>query len=273
MRLIHYSLIYAAVIITLLVSCQNNTKDQAGSEVDALSGDDSEWVSMFNGKNLDGWTPKIVGHKAGVNWKNTFQVEDGVLKVNYAEYDTFAGEFGHLFYKRPFSKYRLKLEYRFTGDQIEGGAGWAYRNNGIMFHSQSAASMGLDQAFPVSLEYQFLGGDGTGKPRTSGCLCTPGLNVIVADTLNSTHCIPNAGPTIDGDEWVQAELYVDGSQMMHHIINGDTVMTYRHPTVGGGHLPELYPFDEGTIIDQGYIALQSETAPTEFRNIKIQNLE
>lgn len=255
----------------LLMNCSGENSSEASNADSEKQAE--KWVSIFNGKDLTGWTPKIVGHEAGENWKNTFIVEDGVLKVNYAEYDTFPGSFGHLFYEKPYSRYKMRLEYRFTGDQVNGGAAWAYRNNGIMFHAQSAASMELDQAFPVCLEFQFLGADTTGNARSTGCLCTPGTNVTVNDTLNTTHCIANHGPTIAGDDWVKAELYVDGSKIIHHIINGDTVFTYSNPVIGGGHLPENYVLEEGTIIDQGFIALQSETAPTEFRNIEVMELQ
>lgn len=250
----------------IIISCQPANSDQTEQKEDT-------WTSMFNGENLDGWTPKIAGFPAGENWKNTFVVEDGLLKVNYTEYDTFQGEFGHLFYETPFSRYRMRLEYRFVGDQPKGGAGWAFRNNGIMFHSQSVESMGQDQAFPVSLEFQFLGGDGSGNERTTGCLCTPGLHVTVADTLERSHCIPNDGPTIDGDGWVIAELYADGGEEIHHIINGDTVFSYSNPVVGGQYLPEGYEMAEGTKVTGGYIALQGETAPIHFRKIEIQELE
>jgi hypothetical protein len=41
----------------------------------------------------------------------------------------FNGEFGHLFYKEPFSYYRLVAEYRFVGSQVSGGPAWAMRNS------------------------------------------------------------------------------------------------------------------------------------------------
>ncbi len=236
-------------------------------------GQEPGWVSLFNGKDLDGWFPKLAGYEFMEDPYNTFRVEDGVLKVSYAEYDTFRGEFGHLFYKKAFSHYRLRLEYRFVGEQVAGGPGWAYRNNGIMFHAQPGGSMEVDQRFPVSLEFQLLGGDGSGNPRPSGNVCTPGTNVYIADTLAGQHCIQSSGPTIEGDEWVQAELYVDRDRIIHHIIKGDTVLTYSRPEIGGRSLPEDYPAEEGTPVDVGYIALQAETTPTEFRKIEIMVLD
>ena len=115
------------------------------------------WETMFNGKDLTGWTPKIRYAAAGENAKNTFRVVDEKLVVSYDQYDTFNEQFGHLFYNKKFSYYRIKLQYRFTGEQAKDGPGWAYRNSGIMIHGQSPESIGKDQDFPVSIEVQLLG--------------------------------------------------------------------------------------------------------------------
>ena len=86
-----------------------------------------EWLQLFNGRDLEGWTPKIAGHELGDNYARTFRVEDGVLRVSYDGYTEFGGRFGHLFYKQAFSDYRLRVEYRFTGEQVRGGPGWGWR--------------------------------------------------------------------------------------------------------------------------------------------------
>ena len=123
---------------------------------------EEKWVSLFNGKNLDGWTVKIKGFEAGENFGDTFGVENGVMKVGYSKYENFEGKFGHIFYKKSYSHYRLRLEYRFLGEQVPGGPGWALRNSGIMLHCQDPKSMGKDQNFPVSIEVQLLGGPKAG---------------------------------------------------------------------------------------------------------------
>lgn len=121
---------------------------------------EGEWIQLFNGKDLTGWTPKIRYHEAGENWGDTFRVEDGVLKVSYDKYDQFDSKFGHLFYNEPFSHYIIRVEYRFVGEQCPGGPGWALRNSGIMVHGESPKTMGKDQDFPASIEVQLLGGTG-----------------------------------------------------------------------------------------------------------------
>ncbi|MFH1941192.1 MAG: DUF1080 domain-containing protein, partial [bacterium] len=93
------------------------------------SAEKDQWISLFNGKDLEGWKIKIAGHELGDNYGNTFRVEDGVLKVAYDQYDTFDGKFGHIFYKDKFSHYVLRVEYRFVGEQTPGGPSWAFRNS------------------------------------------------------------------------------------------------------------------------------------------------
>ncbi len=119
------------VILSVVCGC---AQQEAG-------GGKNQWVSLFNGKNLDGWTPKIAGYDLGDNFGDTFRVEDGVMKVCYDKYDKFDRKFGHIFYETPFSHYILRAEYRFTGEQVPGGPGWAFRNNGLMLHCQSPESM------------------------------------------------------------------------------------------------------------------------------------
>lgn len=230
-----------------------------------------KWVSLFNGKDLEGWDIKIKGSELNVNYKNTYRVEDGLLKVRYDQYEKFNNEYGHIFYKTPFSHYRLRVEYRFTGEQCPGGPSWAFRNSGVMLHSQSAKSMGVNQDFPVSIEAQFLGGDGTAERPTLN-VCTPGTNIVMNGQLITQHCNESTSKTYNGDVWVTAEFVVMGDSIIHHILEGDTVMTYSKPQVGGSGVPEGYPVAEGTLISGGYICLQAESHPVDFRKIEILDL-
>ena len=234
---------------------------------------ENEWLELYNGKDLTGWTAKIGGYEAGDNFGNTFRVEDGLLTVSYDQYDTFNNRFGLLFYEQPFSNYLLRVEYRFIGEQANGGEAWATRNSGVMLHSQSPESMGLNQDFPISLEAQFLGGLGNG-PRPTGNLCTPGTHVEMNGKLITQHCQTIEGPTIDGDEWVTIDLLVMGDELIAHIVEGDTVIQYSKPVVGDGMVWGYKPEAKvnGTALKQGYIALQSESHPVQFRKVMIKDL-
>lgn len=241
--------------------------------------DKEEWIQLFNGKDLSGWDIKLTKHDLNDNFANTFRVEDGLLKVSYDGYQTFDDQFGHMYYKQPFSYYKIRFEYRFVGEQLKGGASWNVRNSGVMMHSQSAQSLIKDQAFPVSLEFQLLGGLGKG-PRTTGNLCTPGTYVEMNAKDNFTHCINSSSHTYDGDQWVSAEAVVLGDSVIYHIVQGDTVLHYEHPKVGEGDsatrkffLPDEWVKTNGTPLKEGYIALQAESHPIHFRKVELLNLK
>ena len=244
-----------------------------------------EWQSLFNGKDLTGWDIKIAGHKVNDNYKNTFIVEDKMIRVNYKEYDKFTTEYGHMYYNKPFSHYKIRLQYRFTGNQVPGGASWNVRNSGIMLHSQSAASLGLDQDFPISLEMQYLGGLNAGE-RTTGNLCTPGTIVDIDGKTTEQHCINSTSKTYNGDQWVTAEAIVLGDSIVYHMIGGDTVLVFTNPKIGGGYVGKDHNFKDGKVaseeewikksgipLSSGYIALQAESHPIDFKNIELLNLQ
>lgn len=233
-----------------------------------------KWESMFNGKDLSGWTPKIRYATSGENFGNTFRVEDGKLVVNYDAYGDFNERFGHLFYNIQYGYYRIRLQYRFIGNQVKNGPGWAFRNSGIMVHGQSPESMGKDQDFPVSIEVQLLGGDGK-TPRTTCNLCTPGTNVVKDGKLLTQHCLNSTSKTFHGDQWVNAEVLVLGDSLVVHYANGEEVLRYQHPQIGGGNVDgqEVKWGQNGQLLAKGTISLQSESHPVEFRKIQILNLE
>jgi hypothetical protein len=234
-----------------------------------------QWTSLFNGKDLTGWTPKLKGYELGENYLNTFRVEDGVIKVSYDRYDKFHGEFGHLFYKQPFSKYRLRIEYRFVGDQVPDGPGWAYRNSGVMIHCQPPETIRKDQEFPVSIEVQFLGGPERGD-RPTGNLCTPGTNVVMDGKLVTQHCTQSQSKTYRGDQWVTVEAEVHGNGTVKHFVNGDLVIEYEKPQLDPSDIDaqKLISARYGEkMISGGYISLQAESHPVEFRKVEIMPLE
>lgn len=243
-----------------------------------------EWVSLFNGKDLTGWDIKITGEKINENYKNTFRVEDSMLRIVYDEYKTFDDKFGHLYYKTPYSYYKIRYQYRFTGNQTPGGATWNVRNSGIMIHSQSAQSVNINQDFPVSLEVQLLGGLDKGE-RATGNVCTPGTQVYMNGGLRPQHCINSTSKTYNGDQWVSMTVIVLGDSIIKHIVESDTVLVYEKPQIGGGFVGTEHNWTkanitdsaywiskDGTALKEGYIALQAESHPIDFKNIELLNL-
>jgi len=231
------------------------------------------WISLFNGKDLSGWTPKIKGYELGENFGETFRVENGVMKVSYDQYSKFDRKFGHIFYKDKFSHYRLKIEYRFVGEQCPGGEGWATRNSGVMLHCQPPPTIAKDQDFPVSIEVQFLGGLGKGS-RTTGNLCTPGTHVVMNGELIKRHCTNSKSQTYDGDQWVTAEVEVHGDKTIKHFINGEEVLAYEQPQFDDSDATARPLIKDGQkLIKEGYISLQSESHPIEFRKVELLPLK
>ncbi len=232
-----------------------------------------QWVPLFNGKDLTGWIPKIRGYPLGENFGSTFRVADGMIQVRYDAYDTFQDRFGHLFYERPFSHYRLRVEYRFTGEQTPGGPRWAIRNSGLMLHGQDPATMTRDQKFPVSIEVQLLGGDGTHE-RTTCNLCTPGTNVVLNGRLFRPHCTRSSSKTYHLDRWVTAEVEVRGSRRIRHLIDGQVVLEYTDPQLDPRD-PDARRLisDDHLLLESGTISLQSESHPCDFRRVELMVLD
>jgi len=238
--------------------------------------DEAPWIELFNGADLDDWIVKIRGYPAGENYADTFRVEDGLMTARYDRYEgDYDDRFGHIFYRTPYSHYRILVEYRFVGEQAPGAPEWAGRNSGVMLHSQDPFTMPPEQDFPISIEAQFLGGFGDGKPRPTANMCSPGTHIEYRGEFTDTHCIDSASATFDGDQWVTVEVLVLGSERVVHYVNGEQVMEYANLTYGGGvvsgHRPEMKP--DGQPLESGYISLQAESHPIQFRRVALLNLK
>jgi hypothetical protein len=262
-------LIVIILCISFFVGCKKKQEKIAAAEIPT-----EKWVSLFNGKDLNDWTIKIKGHPAGENYKNTFIAEDGVLKVNYKEYnDTFNNTFGHIYYNKSFSNYKFRMQYRFTGKQLSDGEAWATANSGVMIHCEDPKNIGLDQKFPVCVEVQLLGGLGT-EDRPTGNVCTPGTHITLNNEPTKVHCISSNSKTYHGDQWVNIEIEVHNDSLITHRINGEEVMSYSKPIFGGkvDYNEDYWKEREGTPVKEGFISLQSESQSCEFKNIEILEL-
>jgi hypothetical protein len=270
--------IAAALVLTVLTWFPTHAQRNAAPPARSNAPDQKEWIQLFNGKDLKDWQPKFAHHDLGENLNDTFRVEDGLLKVRYDKWKTFTDEFGHIFYKDPFSYYILAAEYRFVGNQVtteRKDLSWALRNNGLMIHSPDPKTMLKDQDFPISIEVQLLGGMGDGKPRSTANLCTPGTNVVMNGKLHTAHCTNSKSKTYDGDQWVRVEVIAHGDELIQHVVEGEIVLEYSKPQIGGGSASPTDPKVkvDGTPLPGGYISLQAETAPIDFRKVELLNLE
>ncbi|MDA0378769.1 MAG: DUF1080 domain-containing protein [Bacteroidetes bacterium] len=259
-------LILSTILVAVLLLPACTTEPASWNE-------DEAWEDLFDGHSLKGWTPKIRGEAWGEDARQTFRVTDSLLSVDYSGYEGFSDEFGHLFYDLPYSHYRLNVVYRFHGEQVPGGPGWAFRNSGVMIHSPPGSTMGVDQDFPISIEVQLLGGNGVDE-RSTANLCTPGTHVVMDGQLETRHCMNSSSPTFHGDQWVSAEILVLGDSLITHLVEGVPVLSYSGPQMGGGSVSGADPawFREGEPLPGGHISLQSESHPVQFRSVRLLNL-
>ncbi|MGL4631827.1 MAG: 3-keto-disaccharide hydrolase [Leadbetterella sp.] len=231
-------------------------------------------IRLFDGKTLKNWTPKLYHHEVGDNYQNTFRVHKGTIQVRYDGYESFGDRYGHLFYKSPFSHYKLSLEYKFTGKWMPDAPWYTELNSGVMFHSQSPQSILKEQDWPISVEFQFLAEKSPQIPRTTGNMCSPGTHIFYNGVKDTRHCIDSKSKSYPPDRWIKAELIVLGDSLITHIIEGDTVMQYSKPHTGGDMANGTNPclsFPD-TPLYQGYIGLQSEGQEIDFRNIYLIDL-
>ncbi len=266
---------FAILLLYLVCVCSCNTKEDNSNE---------EWQPLFNGKDLTGWDIKIKDHPLNENYKNTFRVEDSMLRVSYSEYKKFDMQFGHIYTQASYSFYKIKFQYRFVGDHLADAPDWADRNSGIMLHSQSGKSIELHQNFPVSLEFQFLCGKGKDTVAT-GSVCTPGTFISYNGNIYKEHIMKSNSKTYLKNERVSGIAEVYGDSLIRHIINGDTVLTYTKPMIGGGFISPEHNWAKAGIMDsllwinkantplrEGYIALQAESQGVDFRDLQLLNL-
>ena len=178
----------------------------------------------------------------------------------------------------------MKFQYRFVGDHLADAPVWSDGNNGVMLHSQSAKSMELHQYFPVSLEFLLLCGNRKDAIPT-GSVCTLGTFIVYNGKPNTEHIMKSNSKTYFKNEWVNGVAEVYGDSLIRHIINDDTVLVYTYPKIGDGFVAGMSTWTFAHIMDstvwlnkantplkEGYIALQAESQPIDFRKIELLNL-
>ncbi len=112
-----------------------------------------------------------------------------------------------------------------------------------------------------------MGGLGAGE-RTTANLCTPGTTVEMEGKPNLNHCINSTSQTYHGDRWVKVSAVILGDSTITHFVEGEEVLNYQRPRLGDdtGKNP-------GELLKEGYIAVQAESHPIEFRKIEVLNLK
>jgi len=253
----------AVAIGLLLTNCQKN------SLLSHSAAPQGAWLALFNGRDLEGWVPKFAGYPLGKDVNDTFRVENGRLVVSYDNYKQLDDLYGHLFYNaRQFSHYWIRVEYRSVGKQIPGAPDWAWRNNGVMLHAQPPETMTLEQRYPISFELRLMGARWLRQRPPTGSLCLNGTTVMYKGKRISRAVVDSNARPYPGNQWVLAEAEVQGGKLVRYFINGRQVLEYSDL-----RLEQAQPWSATIARTEGFIAIQAESHPTEFRRIEVLNLD
>jgi len=245
----------------------------AAAHVHGAAPEGAEWHSLFNGKDLSGWTIKIAKHALNENYRDTFRVDGGIIKVAYDKYGKFDEQFGHLYSNQAYSNYILRLDYKITGSAVADSPPWAKLNSGVMIHSQSPLTLELNQLWPASMEFQFLA-TGSAAGKQTGNVCTPGTNLEMKGKLLTDHIIESSAKMPALDEWVSVEVEVHGNDEVIHRVNGVEVLRYQHPQLDPKEdsAQKLMAAGAPLQLSYGHIALQAESQEVWLRNIRLKQL-
>ncbi len=227
------------------------------------------WVNLFNGKDLTGWLPLIHKSKVGENIYDTFRADsvNKVIRVAYDKYPNqdFADRCGNLYYNRRLTNYRIRVTYRFLEPQAKNPVGWGHNNSGLMIFGIDPTTVTGDPEFPPIIEIQLLGSPTNpgGGGSTSPNHCEPNGMRMKSSTASCGDNRTGKAPNPAGD-WttVEAEVHVTGTTKVFQL--PDTTKPV-FTMVG----PPTY---NSQAVTGGFISLQSESQPIEYKDILLMEL-
>jgi len=192
-----------------------------------------ETIELFNGKDLSGWTCELTDKN--VKMDQVWSVEDGVLKCK-------GQPSGYLRTEADYENYVLTLEWRWPPGTPGG-------NNGVLVHVSTPGALGI---WPKSIEVQLA-------KDNAGDFWIIGTELDVENEAERKKGRRHLNLT-DGSEkpmgqWNQIEITCRGDEVIVKV-NGELV---NHAT--------------NCNVTRGAIALQSEGAPIEYRNIRLTPLK
>ena len=90
------------------------------------------------------------------------------------------------------------------------------------------------------------------------------------DKLVTRHCFNSKSKTYRGEGWVTVEVEVRGSKVIRHLIDGKEVLSYQKPQLDPRDADAKKLIKDGKLLlEGGYISLQSESHPVEFRKVEL----
>ncbi len=185
---------------------------------------------LWNGKDFAGWELFIPDEN--VNVDDVWSVKDGVVHCKGVPN-------GYMRTKAEYADYRLHLEWRWPENPT---------NSGVLLHA-----CGPDQVWPLTIECQLM----SGKAGDFVLINGPGITVDGQDKQNKDKQFVVAAKKQPSSEkpagqWNSYDIHCEGDKITCYV--NDVLQ------------------NEGTAatITSGWICLQSEGSPIEFRNIYIE---
>ena len=237
---------------------------------------DDGFVSIFNGKNLDGWFVILRKDDDPELKKKVFEVEDGVVHVFKgvpAGFDSDAEPmdrrtFGAMFTDQKYSNYIFRFEYKW-GNKSVNCPQELKLNNGCFYHVSEA------KIWPKAIEFQ-INYKHISNQNNTGAVLRGGNTYTVygADSESNNFLPPSEGGIAIKDrlkgfaprpvevdpekalDWNQCEIIVMGNQYAIHKLNGEVVNVITDISVG-----------------EGNIGFQAEFAEIFYRNMEIKEFE
>lgn len=202
-------------------------------------------VSLFDGKDLNGWHMDVPELDAHPDAQKPFIVRNGLLV-------SLGTPGGHLITDKSYKDYRLEAEYRFSATP---------GNCGILVHASKPRR--LYGMFPQSIEVQMQSGD-------AGDFWCIGEDITVPNEVERRG--PKETWGVDGDKARRIKNLTDNSE--HKVGDWNTmVIECRDDTVKVWVNGDLVNEGTDATAKEGQIAIQAEGSEVEFRKLVISDMK
>lgn len=232
---------------------------------------DSGWVTIFNGKNLEGWYSYLPSTGRNNDPKGVFKVHDGMIHILDIPVTAEKQEMGYIATEKEYSNCRIRVEFKW-GEKRFPPRAQTPRDSGLLY-----CVVGPDKVWPRSIECQIMQTD-TGsfylidRVRMTTTIESQEKHRYVKGGVEYTEMGKAYAPILRTEDyeipnaWNTVEVILDGDKATH-IINGK-IANY------GWDLRQPDPNDPTRYIplNKGHLLLQAEGAEVYYRNVQVKPL-
>jgi hypothetical protein len=218
------------------------------------------WISLFNGKNLDGWYSYLDSSGKNKDPKGVFKVENGMIHILDVPMSDGKSDNGYLATTQDYSNVRIHVEYKWGFKRATEGK----RNSGLLY-----LAVGPDAIYPTSLECQIEETD------VGDLWIAPSLPMYDDDMQTGTRVRSAPGDSLrvlksgdfeNRDAWNSVDVILRGDQSTH-LVNGRIVNTAHDIQRPDPSNPsKMMPLQSGRIL------LEAEGSEIWFRDIRVKPL-